>query len=284
MAIKKRDYYSIRTGRFNTEQQFTLETLKKLFLAIYDRLKEEGYYHKYFGFLCAGTGYIHGELGSNVNAAIFLHLKKENLWPITEKIDFYSEDDLFDIIEFMTDHTSKPLDGDYHSYNNCGVHYTSFDDDSGQKRFTQDLNYILKDYNLGYEISAEGEIFTVPETGLRTLLEANVTSRDEANIKEKVETAVLKFRRHKSTWDQRRDAVRDLADVLEFLRDKAKLYMKGDEADLFNIANNFGIRHHNPKQKTDYDQKIWYPWIFYYYLSTIHALLRIIEKNEPERL
>ncbi len=55
-----------------------------------------------------------------------------------------------------------------------------------------------------------------------------------------------------------------------------------DEADLFNIANNFGIRHYNQKQKTDYDEAIWLSWIFYYYLATIHAAIRLIEKHEEK--
>jgi hypothetical protein len=52
---------------------------------------------------------------------------------------------------------------------------------------------------------------------------------------------------------------------------------------LFNIANNFGIRHHNEKQKTDYDESIWLSWIFYYCLATIHAALRLIEKKEQKQ-
>jgi hypothetical protein len=73
-----------------------------------------------------------------------------------------------------------------------------------------------------------------------------------------------------------------LADVLEFLRPKLKEVLKsGDEKDLFNIANNFGLRHHNQRQKTQYDRPIWYSWMFYYYLTTLHAVLRLLEKGEP---
>jgi hypothetical protein len=89
----------------------------------------------------------------------------------------------------------------------------------------------------------------------------------------------LKFRRRSSTGEDRRDAVRDLADVLEFLREETKKVLnRDDERDLFNLANNFGIHHHKPGKKTDYDQAIWHSWMFYHYLATIHACVRLIEK------
>jgi hypothetical protein len=60
-----------------------------------------------------------------------------------------------------------------------------------------------------------------------------------------VNVAIDKFRRCGSTASDRRDAIRDLADILEFLRPQTKAVLtQQDESDLFNIANNFGIRHH----------------------------------------
>jgi len=52
---------------------------------------------------------------------------------------------------------------------------------------------------------------------------------------------------------------------------------------LFNIANNFSIRHANEKQKNSYDKNIWYSWMFYFYIATIHALLRIKERAEIKK-
>ena len=88
------------------------------------------------------------------------------------------------------------------------------------------------------------------QKGLENLLEANLPNRDPENIEYRVNNAILKFRRYRSSIDDRRDAIRDLADVLEFLRPKLKTVItRHDENDLFNIANNFGIRHHNDLQK-----------------------------------
>lgn len=102
-------------------------------------------------------------------------------------------------------------------------------------------------------------------------------------MRDRITSANLLFRRHGSTIDDRRHAVHDLADVFEYLRPRVKsLLSKQDESDLFNIANNFEIRHHNEAQKADYDGNLWLSWMFYFYLATVHVLLRKIERDSAK--
>jgi len=49
---------------------------------------------------------------------------------------------------------------------------------------------------------------------------------------------------------------------------------------IFDLANNFAIRHHNPTQKSNYDKTIWYSWMFHFYLATYHAVIRLLIKKE----
>jgi hypothetical protein len=275
----KRNYYSVRTGKISPDQQVNFEVLKKLFSVIYSKLNSDGYFQKYFGIDCQ-DGYIPGELGEEIEAMMFVNLRKDNLYPIYQNLPNYTEDDLFDVIEFLHDHCSKGLNGHYHSWNNCGYHYEEFNDIEGQKHFRELLNPILREYKDGFEISESGEILILSDNGLTNLFEADIPTNDKENISNKIDSAILKFRRHKSTLDDRREAIRELADVLEFLRPAIKEHLtKKDENDLFNIANNFGIRHHNKDQQTEYDKAIWYSWIFYYYLATLHAVLRMTNKK-----
>ena len=66
---------------------------------------------------------------------------------------------------------------------------------------------------------------------------------------------------------------------IEYLRPKVKaLLTSKDEGDLFNIVNNFGVRHPNELQKTSYDA-VWLNWMFYFYLATVHTLLRKIGRD-----
>jgi hypothetical protein len=154
------------------------------------------------------------------------------------------------------------------------MHWETFNKTDGQTVFRQKINELLDMYCNPFELSEKGEILLKPEVGFEKIFEADIPSENQ-NVKDRISSAVLRYRRHGSTLDDRRQAVRDLADVLEYLRPQVKsILTKQDESDLFNIANNFGIRHHNESQKTDYDAVIWLSWMFYYYLATIHALLR----------
>lgn len=118
---------------------------------------------------------------------------------------------------------------------------------------------------------------------LSPLLDADVPASAPKEVSSKVERAIEQFRKPGSTLEDRREAVRNLADVLEYLRPEAKkALLNKDESDLFALANSFGIRHYKQDQKTGYEPAIWLSWMFYYYLATIHALLRLIERPKPE--
>lgn len=279
--MRKRAYYSIRTGKNPDAVKFDLSMLLRLFREIYILLLSKGYFQEAFGYDCVDEGEVRGELGSDIEAQMFRKLRKPGLWPIGDRYTDYSEDDLFDVVEFLYDCVSKPVDGYYHDYADCGMHYSEFDKASGQQEFRQEINELLPGYRDGYEVSEDGEILALADKGLDYLFQAGLPGYDPENVKSRVDVAILKFRRYRSSIEDRRDAVRDLAEVLEFLRPKLKQILASkDESDLFNIANSFGIRHHNERQKTDYDKSIWYSWMFYYYLATIHAALRLIEKQE----
>ena len=280
--MRDRPYYSVRAGKNPLAGSIDLERLLKLFAPLYEYFDDEGYFQEHLGFRCV-NGFIPGSLGHDIDGEIFLSLRKDDLAPIRHCLHDYTEDDLFDVIEFLHEHCSKPTKREYHSWSDCGWHCSAFDRSAGQVEFRQKVNRILKIYSNGYELSADGEILTLPDDGLDTLLKAPIPEVDPDNVEPRIEAAQRKFRRSRSSLDERRDAVRDLADVLEYLRPKLKdVLASSDEADLFNLANNFGIRHHNEVQKLRYDRAIWYSWMFYYYLATLHAVLRLLAKGSKD--
>lgn len=274
-------YYSQRKGTNPNSNGLPLSDTIDLFARVFAQMQEDGYFHEAFGFECVDAGYIDGKV-RDIELEMLLSIRKKNLWPIHTTSSRYSEDDLFDVIEFLYQHVSKPIDGTYHDWNNCGMHWATFNQSEGRSEFRSKINSVLSHYKKPFELSSNGEVLHKPEAGFEPIFDADVPSKDE-NVVSRVNAAVLRYRRHGATIDDRRQAVRDLADVLEYLRPQVKLFLtSSDDNDLFNIANNFGVRHHNDKQKTTYDAALWLSWMFYFYLATIHVLLRKIEHDRTK--
>lgn len=268
-------YYSLRAGTYPNIDGLTLNDTVDLFVRVYNQLKCDGYFDEAFGFYFEEIdSFISGTI-KDIDLEILLKIRKKNLWPLSTYASSYTGDDFFDIIEFLYQNVSKPIDGT--------SHWETFNRQDGQQEFRDKINSVLAHYKKKYELSERGEILQKPDAGFELIFEADVPSEDK-NIIERINSATISFRRHGSTIDTRRQAVRDLADVLEYLKPQVKsLINKKDEDDLFNIANNFGIRHHNDRQKTNYDAALWLSWMFYFYLSTIHVVLRKISHDKSKQ-
>ncbi|MDT3677742.1 MAG: hypothetical protein ROZ64_02765 [Burkholderiaceae bacterium] len=248
-------------------------------MRLYDQLRADGYFHEAFGYECVDAGDIPGYV-RDIELELLLSVRKKDLWPVHINAPAYSEDDFFDMVEFLHQYVSKPMEGTFHSWGDCGMHWETFNKTQGQTEYREKVNGVLAHYAKPFELSAGGEVLHKPDAGFEKIFEADVPSGD-TNVTSRIDAAVLRYRRHGSTLDDRRQAVRDLADVLEYLRAHVKsLLTSADERDLFNLANNFGIRHHNDQQKTEYDASIWLSWMFYFYLATIHVILRKQQRAE----
>ena len=253
-----------------------LPKIAEHFAQIYQQLQEAGYFQEAFGIDCT-DGYQPGKI-ANTSVDILLTIGKDDLWPVTSFFTSYSEDDLLDIIEYLYQNVSKPTHGTHHSWNNCGMHYDKFDLDLGRAEYREKINALLGHYVDKFELNEDGVVLRKVDEGFEPIFAATLPSPD-TRVESRVKSAISQFRRHGSSRDDQRQAVRDLADVFELLRPQVKTFLaKKDEADLFNIANNFGIRHYNDKQQTNYDEALWLSWMFYFYLSTIHVMTRKIKQ------
>lgn len=218
-----RRYYSIRTGKNPNAAHFGLDTLKRLLRNTYISFYSKGYFQEAFGYTCVDGGFVPGTLGYDIEAEIERRPRKPLPFEPSElNIQAYSEDDVFDIIELLFDCVSKPTEGFHHE--DCGMHYYGFDRQTGRREYRTEVNTFLVDYQGGYELTEEGEILALADPGLQSLLDADLPGYDPPNVEKRVQAAILKFRRRGSTTEDRHDAVRDLADILEFLRPKAAKY------------------------------------------------------------
>jgi hypothetical protein len=171
--------------------------LKRLFLNTYFSFLQRHYFQEAFGYYCVDEGSVRGTLGTDIEAEILKRLRKPlRFEPLKLFISNYTEDDLFDIMEFLFDCVSTPVDGYFHSYGNCGWHYSTFDKESGREEYRNEVNTFLVDYQDGFELSEQGEILALADSGLQPLLDANLPDYDPENVEKRVQAAIHRFRRH----------------------------------------------------------------------------------------
>lgn len=281
------NYYSTR----NDKNPLTIHILLEQFFEIYKIFVEIGFFQETFGYHCEDFECIEsfGKYKSpqQIYTNFLLQLNKKRIYPIEHYYEGYSEDDLFDVIEYLYNNISLPVNPKYHFFftsktiiSGRGPHYIvdSYDKEKGQVRWRSAMNRILEIYKRGYFLTEEGYIEQVPPKGLEPLLEEPLIEYDPKNVNNRVDAAIEKFKLSRNSLEDKLNAIRDLAGVLEFLQknDKLKvgLISNADETDIFKIANSYAIRHHNNTQKVNYNKDIWYDWIFYSYLNTISAVVK----------
>lgn len=269
-----RRYYTSR----NNPKSLTLEQLCWKLQHLYLFFRDKDYFKE-------KTGITSTDLPDSIKHKAALSLSFQP-FPITEwNPDDITEDQIFDVIEFLYDHVSQPgewvgmtTDTGWNYYD-----YEDYDNTAGKEEFRIQVNVFLSDYKNGYELSDNGMILALGSGSLMHIFDAEIIPYDEVNVDSKVKNAILKWRNRRLDMTERRQAIRELADVFEWLKktkNLSKVINRKDESAIFEIANKFSIRHHDPSQKREYDETIWYSWIFHFYLATYHAVIRLLKKNE----
>ncbi len=268
-------YYSQR----NNPQKLTLDGLFTKFESLFKLLREKDYFKEEHG------SYYSSSVPKEIKLKAMLALDFQP-FPISEwDNEKLTEDNLFDTIEYLYDQISKPgervdmiSESGYNYWD-----YESYDKEAGKKEYRDYVNNFLLRYRDGYELTVAGQILSGGSHGVQNILAADLPIFGDKSIDLKVERAVLKWRNRQLSLDERREAIRELADVFEWLKTSRKLkeaLNKKDELILFEIANKFAIRHHNPDQIQNYDKNIWYSWMFHFYLATYHAVVRMMAKQK----
>lgn len=108
---------------------------------------------------------------------------------------------------------------------------------------------------------------------------------EDIKIEKIIQNSKEKFYNTDSNFEDKRDSIKALADCLEHYRESIKKtdFVKDDESALFNIANNFWIRHLNKGQKLDYDEAIFYEWIFLSYYNTLKLYLKLMKRRNEKK-
>lgn len=275
--VKNKKYFSKRISN----EKIDIYTLHLQIVSLFNYYKDKDYFRQ--------------KLSINSSSAIskksmnkcIMELGFDGLNIEEWSLELVTKNNIFDLLEYLYNNVTKPgplvymTDETGWSYQN----YDYFSKSDGQYEFRQDVNKIILNFEDGFELNKDGEIIFLGDEGINLLFNANLPEFDLENIDKKVKNAISKWRNRNLDLSQRKEAIKDLADIFEWLKKSKKLsnvLNKKDESAIFEIANNFSIRHHNPEQIQNYDKSIWYSWIFHFYLATYHAVIRLIKQHEKE--
>ncbi|KYC92458.1 hypothetical protein [Bacillus amyloliquefaciens] len=264
----RKQYYSERHN-LRKRNKYTLLDLRELFVQTYNELERIDLFEELIGYSDGPWNQTPGIMAGNFELFVFKKTGKRDLIPI-DIDNAYTEEDIFDLIELFYDYVSKPI-----------ISGSKYDKASGQLEYRNEMNFILKNYDSGYELTEEGYIRELIDNGLENLIDSQYEFDDDKDSEEIVKKATKKFFHYNADDTDKKSAILEIAGLLENLRESNKLHFaKKDESDLFNLLNNFNLRHNNPNQQTKYEKNIFYPWVFFNLLSALDAALKLLNRKE----
>ncbi|GGP87097.1 hypothetical protein [Saccharothrix coeruleofusca] len=268
-ASVRTPYWSQRR-RAIAPSMIDMATVAREFVRIVGSFRTNGYFDREFPKICVDDHETVFVDGSDVLQQM---LGIPNLhWPLRADQLLEIEDALFDVIEALHDLVARPRARYFHSYGGCGWHYSQFAIEPARALYRWRVNQLLDRSDLGLRLADEGEdvgrLVAVTDDA-RADLVSRLTSRPPDRITDRVRHGIALFRARAATEHDKRSAILTLAGILEERRQLLKdNLVKKDEGALFDIANNFALRHQDLKQQRDYDPAF-LDWIFWWYLATV---------------
>lgn len=211
------------------------------------------------------------------------------LWPVLSGWGFWPDDTFYEVIEALHDVAARPRHRWFHEDRECGLHFEEFDTDAGRRIYRALVNRVLVKYEIDLRLADSGEdegrlVRTVDDA--RAGLIAQALAAPTGGGGDRVKHAIALFRRRSATPEDKRLAAVALFGVLEERSQLVKAtphITSKDEDDLYNIANNFALRHQDVKQKRHYDP-IFLDWIFWWFLSAIEVTNQVLARGSAPGL
>lgn len=274
-----RPYFAERQGRAARES-LSEQTLARGVADVVEELSDRGYFPDALPRYCPDEHWDRAAFVARARRAIGLEFD----WATPTDVE-WSEDVIYSLIEYFHDEARRPRYVErYHSFGQCGPHYGGHVAASGAVVFRWRMNELLERLGCDYRLATEGEdrgrlvrAFGAELDGLaeRAVSEATGPSDEVAE-------AVAMFRRRGANVASKRAALALLAGHLEPRRSRLRANLSNaDEQDLFNIANNWAIRHRNANQRTDVGDEF-LEWLFWCYLAA-NRFLDQVEARDGRR-
>lgn len=202
-------------------------------------------------------------------------------WPLQP--DTWDTDTFYTLIEIFHDLVTRPRASWDCAEEFCGPHFHEFDTDAGRRVYRALVNRLLERHGIDLRLAGDGEDegrLVRPVDDARNDLLTRARQNPDPTVVGAVDHGIALFRARGATEHDKRSAIAALARVLEKRRDLLKSsLLRADEGALFQIANQFDLRHSNDQQHVDYDPAF-LDWVFWWYLATVELTDRILARQD----
>jgi hypothetical protein len=250
---------------------------RKDFRALIVELRKKGYFDEKFPQDCLTVG--RGD-ERDISAEIAERIGVPDLWPL--KPSAWSDDTYYGLIEVFHDLVARPRHLVMKHKRPDGVvcaHYAEFSRPPGQQLYRWRVARLLARHGIGLRLAGDGgeagRLVGAAGDDRDRLVESAFATPDAA-ARDTVRLAVALFRGRTSGRSEKRSAIVALAGLLEQRRAllETRLLSK-DENALFQIANEFALRHRRADQRDDYAEA-YLDWIFWWYLGTVELTNQLL--------
>lgn len=260
-----RPYFSERNGLI--QRKYTQEQLIQLFIHVHGQFKQKRYFEGLYGKRNDWGQMEYGLAGKDIESFSLKQLG-EPLMPIREEKITYDYQ-VFSLIELLYGYVSNP-DEEFDIFSN-----------KEKEEFRTEVNEILAYYDKGYELCKDGYVREKISSGLEHVVDQKYHGMDMDNEFVKrfvlpIQQAKKQFFRHNTTLEDKRAAILEVGRALEYYRPTLKeKFNNKDEQDLFTLLNGYNLRHNRLDQISNYDQELYYPWIFYNLLAAADVFIKM---------
>lgn len=243
-------------------------------------LWDAGYFRRAVPKICVDATEPKNDPDFDMDMTLWELLGVRGLWPL--RAQHWTEDTRWALVEALGDLIARPRARSWHQWDQCGWHYTDFSESVGQALYRARVNELLEQSGISLRLAEQGEdvgrLVQLTDEA-RTELVAAALDTPTGSDRTAVGHAIALFRSRTANRDDKRSAVLALARVLEDRRRLLEeVLLSKDEGALFQIANQFDLRHRNDKQLSNYDDSF-LDWIFWWYLATIELSDRALTRS-----
>lgn len=198
----------------------------------------------------------------------------------------WSDGLFYDVVEALHDLVARPRSRIWHDF--CQEwDYADVTPSSGRAVYRWRVNQLLDRSNVPLRLAEDGEdvgLLVTAAGDAQDDLVHQVLDAAGPRDRSELEHAVAMFRGRAAGRQEKRSAVLALTRLFEDRKAVVRQHLeKPDESALFNIANNFDLRHrglqkNGQPQQGDYDE-VFLDWMFWWYLATVDLTDKLVARQ-----